>query len=299
MQEDELGAHFAFLDQPYAWGMLPIPTHVAVMEAFGEFEGNETLIEEMKIWLLKQKQTHGWNNSVATADAVYALLCTGADLLQNQGDVRITLADEVLETLSPAKTIVPDLGYVKQSYQGKEKAVDAREAVVEKRDAGIAWGAVYAQYLSPMTDVAQQGAELNVDRKFYVERTDANGRKSLVQVGDKATLKVGDMVVSRITISLDRSMDFVQLKDRLASCFEPLNALSGYRWNQGIGYYVESEDAATNFFFDALGKGVYVLESRYRIARAGSYQVGLASMQCAYAPEFSTHSSGLTIEVVE
>ena len=194
---------------------------------------------------------------------------------------------------------MPDLGYVKQSYQGKEKAVDAREAVVEKRDAGIAWGAVYAQYLSPMTDVAQQGAELNVDRKFYVERTDANGRKSLVQVGDKATLKVGDMVVSRITISLDRSMDFVQLKDRLASCFEPLNALSGYRWNQGIGYYVESEDAATNFFFDALGKGVYVLESRYRIARAGSYQVGLASMQCAYAPEFSTHSSGLTIEVVE
>ena len=299
VQEDELGAHFAFLDQPYAWGMLPIPTHVAVMEAFGEFEGNEALIEEMKIWLLKQKQTHGWNNSVATADAVYALLCTGADLLQNQGDVRITLADEVLETLSPAKTIVPDLGYVKQSYQGKEKAVDAREAVVEKRDAGIAWGAVYAQYLSPMTDVAQQGAELNVDRKFYVERTDANGRKSLVQVGDKATLKVGDMMVSRITISLDRSMDFVQLKDRLASCFESLNALSGYRWNQGIGYYVESEDAATNFFFDALGKGVYVLESRYRIARAGSYQVGLASMQCAYAPEFSTHSSGLTIEVVE
>ena len=299
VMEDELGAHFAFLDQPYAWGMLPVPTHVAVMEAFGEFEGNEALIEEMKIWLLKQKQTHGWNNSVATADAVYALLCTGADLLQNQGDVRITLADEVIETLSPSKTIVPDLGYVKQSYQGNEKAMDAREAVVEKRDAGIAWGAVYAQYLSPMTDVAQQGAELNVDRKFYVERTDANGRKSLVQVGDKAILKVGDMVVSRITISLDRSMDFMQLKDRLASCFEPLNALSGYRWNQGIGYYVESEDAATNFFFDALGKGVYVLESRYRIARAGSYQVGLASMQCAYAPEFTTHSSGMTIEVVE
>ena len=299
VMEDELGAHFAFLDQPYAWGMLPVPTHVAVMEAFGAFEGNEALIEEMKIWLLKQKQTHGWNNSVATADAVYALLCTGGDLLQNQGDVRITIANEVIETLSPSKTIVPDFGYVKQSFEGTEKVLDAQEAVVEKRDAGIAWGAVYAQYLSPMTDVAQQGAALNVDRKFYVERTDANGRKSLAQVGDKATLRVGDMVVSRITISLDRSMDFLQLKDRLASCFEPLNALSGYRWNQGIGYYVESEDAATNFFFDALGKGVYVLESRYRVARAGSYQVGLASMQCAYAPEFTTHSSGLTIEVVE
>lgn len=297
VMEDELGAHFAFLDQPYAWGMLPIPTHVAVMEAFGEFEGNETLIEEMKIWLLKQKQTHGWNNSVATTDAVYALLCTGTDLLQNQGDVRISIGDEVIETLAPAKTIVPDLGYVKQSFTDNKKVLDAREAVVEKRDAGIAWGAVYAQYLSPMTDVTQQGAELNVDRKFYVERTDANGRKSLVQIGDKAMLKVGDMVVSRVTISIDRSMDFVQLKDRLASCFEPLNALSGYRWNQGIGYYVESEDAATNFFFDALGKGVYVLESRYRISRAGTYQVGIASMQCAYAPEYVSHSSGMTIEV--
>ena len=297
VMEDELGAHFAFLDQPYAWGMLPIPTHVAVMEAFGEFEGNEALIEEMKIWLLKQKQTHMWSNNVATADAVYALLCTGTDLLQNQGDVRISIGDEVIETLTPAKTIVPDLGYVKQSFTDNKKVLDAREAVVEKRDAGIAWGAVYAQYLSPMIDVSQQGAELNVDRKFYVEHTDANGRKSLVEVGDKATLKVGDMIVSRITISLDRSMDFVQLKDRLASCFEPLNALSGYRWNQGIGYYVESEDTATNFFFDALGKGVYVLESRYRISRAGTYQVGIASMQCAYAPEYVTHSSGMTIEV--
>ena len=238
-----------------------------------------------------------WSNNVATADAVYALLCTGTDLLQNQGDVRISIGDEVIETLTPAKTIVPDLGYVKQSFTDNKKVLDAREAVVEKRDAGIAWGAVYAQYLSPMIDVSQQGAELNVDRKFYVEHTDANGRKSLVEVGDKATLKVGDMIVSRITISLDRSMDFVQLKDRLASCFEPLNALSGYRWNQGIGYYVESEDTATNFFFDALGKGVYVLESRYRISRAGTYQVGIASMQCAYAPEYVSHSSGMTIEV--
>ena len=297
VMEDELGAHFAFLDQPYAWGMLPIPTHVAVMEAFAEFEGNEALIDEMKIWLLKQKQTHAWSNNVATADAIYALLCTGSDLLQNQGDVRISIGNEVIETLAPAKTIVPDLGYVKQSFSDNKKVLDAREAVVEKRDAGIAWGAVYAQYLSPMTDVSQQGAELNVDRKFYVERTDTNGRKSLIQVGDKATLKVGDMIVSRITISLDRSMDFVQLKDRLASCFEPLNVLSGYRWNQGIGYYVENEDAATNFFFDALGKGVYVLESRYRISRAGTYQVGLASMQCAYAPEYVSHSSGMTIVV--
>lgn len=297
VMEDELGAHFAFLDQPYAWGMLPVPTHVAVMEAFGEFEGNDSLIEEMKIWLLKQKQTHAWNNSVATADAVYALLCTGTDLLQNQGDVRLTVGNEVVETLSPSKTIIPDLGYVKQTFSDNPKVLGAKDVKVEKRDAGIAWGAVYAQYLSPMTDVTQQGSQLNVDRKFYVERTDANGRSSLVQVNDKQRLKVGDMVVSRITISVDRSLDFVQLKDRLASCFEPLNTLSGYRWSQGIGYYVESEDAATNFFFDGLGKGVYVLESRYRIARAGTYQVGLAQMQCAYAPEFTSHSSGLSLVV--
>ena len=301
VQEDDLGAHFAFLDESYNWTMLAIPTHVAVMEAFQEFEGNESLIEEMKIWLLKQKQVQGWSNSVATANAVRALISTGTDLLQNLGEVRIAVADKVMTTSKTEETLIPGLSYIRQSYEGNSSVLAAREIKVEKNDAGVAWGAVYAQYLSPVTEVAQQGSgAMNVDRKFYVEHISADGRKSLIEIGkDEALLKVGDVLVSRMTVRTDRSMDFVELTDRMASCFEPLNLLSGYRWNQGAGYYMDNKDTATNFFFDSLSKGVYVMETRYRVTRAGKYQVGLATMQCAYAPEFSSHSSGLTIMVNE
>jgi len=295
VDEDEMGAHFAFLDKPYTWAMIPVPQHVATMEALQYVGGNDELIEEMKMWLLKQKQTRGWNSSVCTVDAIYALLCRGANLLENKGDVRITFADKVMETISPTKSDTPDLGYIKEVFDDKQ-TVEAPVIKVEKRDEGIAWGAAYAQYFTPMTDIQQQGKELNLERRFYVERIDAQGKKTLEQIGDKAQLKVGDVVVSRMTITLDRAMDFVQLKDRPAACFEPVAQLSGYRWN-GVGYYMEVEDAATNYFFDRLGKGMHVLEVRYRVQRTGTYQVGASTVQSAYAPEFASHSNGITIKI--
>ncbi len=297
VQTDEMGAHFAFYDSPYNWGMLPIPVHVEVMEALRLAGGNDALVEEMKLWLLKQKQTTSWNSPVATADAVYALLCQGNDLLQSRGDVRITLGNKVLETLSPAKTTVPGLGYIKETFTQGSPELKAKAITVEKRDAGIAWGAVYAQYLSPISDVKQQGGELDVEKQLYVERIAANGQKSLQPIADAAQLTVGDKIVSRIVIRLDRAMDFVQLKDQRGACFEPVGALSGYRWSNGFGYYTEVEDAATNFFFDHLGKGTYVLEHSYCIARGGTYETGIATIQCAYAPEYASHSTGGTVMV--
>lgn len=297
VQTDEMGAYFAFHANPYSWGMLPVPAHVEVMEALRMAGGNDALVEEMKLWLLKQKQATSWNSPVATADAVYALLCQGANLLESRGDVRITLGGEILETVSPAKTAVPGLGYVKETFTQGSPELKAKSVTVEKRDAGIAWGAVYAQYLSPISDVKQQGGELNVEKKLYVERVSADGSKSLQPVAEGARLSVGDKIVARLTIRLDRAMDFVQLKDQRGACFEPIGALSGYRWNNGFGYYAEVEDAAANFFFDHLGKGVYILEHSYRIARGGTYETGLATIQCAYAPEYASHSAGGTIVI--
>ncbi len=297
VQTDEMGAYFAFHANPYSWGMLPVPAHVEVMEALRMAGGNDALVEEMKLWLLKQKQATSWNSPVATADAVYALLCQGANLLESRGDVRITLGGEILETVSPAKTTVPGLGYVKEIFTQGSPELKAKSVTVEKRDAGIAWGAVYAQYLSPISDVKQQGGELNVEKKLYVERVSADGSKSLQLVAERARLSVGDKIVARLTIRLDRAMDFVQLKDQRGACFESIGTLSGYRWNNGFGYYAEVEDAATNFFFDHLGKGVYILEHSYRIARGGTYETGLATIQCAYAPEYASHSAGGTIVI--
>lgn len=292
VQTDERGAYFAFNEKPFLWGTQPVSVQVDAMEALRLAGGNDALVEEMKLWLLKQKQTISWNSSVATADAVYALLCQGADLLASRGDVRIVLGKTVIETLTPAQTTVPGLGYIKESFSQDSPELRAKSIIVEKRDAGIAWGAVYAQYLSPISDVKQQGAELAVEKTLYVERTADDGQKLLQKIDTDAKLAVGDKVVARLTIRLDRAMDFVQLKDQRGACFEPLTVLSGYRWDAGMGYYVEVKDAATNFFFDHLAKGVYVLEHSYHVTRGGTYETGLATIQCAYAPEFAGHSAG-------
>lgn len=290
---DEQGMFFAFNENPYTWGGMKMQAHVDVMEALELTGGNNDTVEEMKLWLLKQKQTQQWNSPVATADAVYALLMKGVNLLDNQGDVRIVIANEVLETVSPSKTTVPGLGYIKRSFTQKN-VVDARKIEVEKRNPGIAWGAVYAEYESPIKDVRQQGGELNVQKQLYVERM-VNNAPQLQPITEKTVLQVGDKVVSRLSIRADRPMDFVQLKDQRGACFEPIGSVSGYNWRNGIGYYVDIKDASTNFFFDHLGKGVYVLEHSYRISRAGTYETGLATMQCAYAPEYASHSASMTI----
>ena len=203
------------------------------------------------------------------------------------------IANEVLETVSPSKTTVPGLGYIKRSFTQKN-VVDARKIEVEKRNPGIAWGAVYAEYDSPISDVKQQGGALNVEKQLYVERIE-NNVAQLQPITSKTVLTVGDKVVSRLTISVDRTMDFVQLKDQRGACFEPVGSISGYRWNNGFGYYVDIKDASTNFFFDHLGKGVYVLEYGYRVSREGTYETGLVTIQCAYAPEYVSHSASMTI----
>lgn len=293
---DGQGMSFAFNENPFDWGGMKIQTHVDVMEALELIGGNEAIVEEMKLWLLAQKQTQQWKSPVASVDAIYALLMKGINLLDHQGDVRITIANEVLETISPSKTTVPGLGYMKRSFTQKN-VVDARTIKVQKRDQGIAWGAAYAEYESPIRDVKQQGGALNVEKRLYVERI-VNNVAQLQPVTEKTNLQVGDKVVSRLSIRVDRPMDFVQLKDQRGVCFEPVSNISGYRWKDGIGYYVDIKDASTNFFFDHLGKGAYVLEYSYYVSREGTYETGLATMQCAYAPEYASHSASATVVVV-
>lgn len=293
----ERGAYFAFYETPYLWGMLPVSIHVEAMEALRLTEGNTSLVEDMKLWLLKQKQTTNWNSPVADADAIYALLCQGSDLLAKPGDVRLKLGGKVIETASPEAKAISGLGYIKETFGSDSPVIHAKSISVTKRDEGIAWGAVYAQYLEDISKVKQHGSELNVEKKLYVQRTLADGKNELQPISSSTVLNIGDRVISRLTLRLDRAMDFIQLKDERGACFEPESSVSGYRWNAGMGYYVEVKDASTNFFFDRLGKGVWVLEYGYTVARSGRYESGLATMQCAYAPEYSTHSASMRIEV--
>lgn len=300
VQEKTMGTHFAFNDSYYSWGMMPVTTHVAAMEALSRFEGNASVIEEMKRWLLKQKQTTQWNTPVASADAIYALLCNGRNWLADRGDVTLTLGRERLRTTDTSARSLQGLGYIKETYEEGNAALNARTLEVEKHDEGMAWGAVYAQYLSPVADVRAQSTGLSIEKQCFVERKTAFGRSELHPLEKEGGLRVGDKLVIRLVLRLDRAMDYVQLKDSRAACLEPTATLSGYRWMGGFGYYAETKDASTRFFFDHLGKGTYVLEYSCRVSQVGTYQSGLATVQCAYAPEMAAHSSaGTPLQVKE
>ena len=279
---DEMGRYFDTPKARYSWFSYKIPTEVAAMEAIQRITKDTKAIDEMKRWLLKQKQTQTWETPIATADAVYALMATGAsDLLANTGGVEITLGKEVIRT--PADDAI---GYIKKTVSGD--VMNIKKVSVDKEGTGMGWGAVYAQYLESMDQIGEQGNGLSVSRQLY------KGDEAL---NESAPLKVGDRITVRLTVKADRDMDFVQIKDDRAACMEPLRAVSGFRWSNGLGYYQATKDASTQFFIDQMRKGTYVIEYQVYVNRTGEYQAGIATVQSAYAPEFGGHTGGYRVMV--
>lgn len=279
---DEMGRYFDTPKARYSWFSYKIPTEVAAMEAIQRITKDTKAIDEMKRWLLKQKQTQTWETPIATADAVYALMATGAsDLLANTGGVEITLGKEVIRT--PADNAI---GYIKKTVSGD--VMNIKKVSVDKEGTGMGWGAVYAQYLESMDQIGEQGNGLSVSRQLY------KGDEAL---NESAPLKVGDRITVRLTVKADRDMDFVQIKDDRAACMEPLQAVSGFRWGNGLGYYQATKDASTQFFIDQMRKGTYVIEYQVYVNRTGEYQAGIATVQSAYVPEFGGHTRGYRVMV--
>lgn len=293
-----MGMYYDAPGAPYSTNSYRIPTQVTIIEAMQLVGKDMKTVEQMKIWLLKQKQTQSWDSPVATVNAVYALLNRGTDLLTDDGKVKITLGKQVIETNSPGEASGAGFDYVKKTFTGNGIKPDMKSVTVQKQGEGIAWGAVYAQYLEEISKVAKQGGALSVDKKLYVENVTDN-RPLLTPLKEIKALSVGDKVVSRITIKTDRDMDFIQLKDERAACLEPVSQLSGYQWINNTGCYIAIKDASTEFFFDGLRKGTYVLEYSYYVTREGSYSGGIATLQSAYAPEFSAHTASEQVKVIK
>lgn len=293
---DEMGMHYSSSVNPYSWYGNRMNVQTAVLEALDIVSHDEASVEEMKIWILKQKQTQTWDSPLSTVNAVYALLKRGTDLLANKGNVELTFAQQVIRTNEEPKSDIPAIGYIKKSFDDAASTTKLDKITVVKKDAGVAWGAVYAQYQELTDKIQQQGKELNVTKQLYVERT-INGAKVLLPIATTSDIKVGEKIVSRLVMKVDRDMDFVQLKDQRAACCEPLEALSGYHYSSATSYYVSIKDASTNFFFDSLNKGTYVLEYTYVLTRSGNYSSGIATLQSAYAPEFASHSSSERVVV--
>ena len=276
----EMGRYFDTPKAGYAWNGYRIPTQVAAMEAIQCVEKDEEMLEEMKRWLLKQKQVQCWNTPLATADAVYALLADGM-VLTEAGQMQAVAGNVTLETPKDG------LGCISHTLSGAEAEVKTLTVSHTGKTAG--WGAVYAQYLEDMDRVkAFEGKGLQVSRE-YIYKGKTLSAKEKLQVGDKLTV--------RLTLRADRDMDFVCLKDERAACMEPVRQISGYEWSDGLGRYRVSGDAATTFFMDHLRKGTYVIEYEVHVDRSGVYQAGTSEIQSVYAPEFGSHTEGYTLYI--
>jgi uncharacterized protein YfaS (alpha-2-macroglobulin family) len=297
---DELGMYWKENIPGYYWYQAPIETHSLLLEVFNEVAKDKKSVDELRIWLLKQKQVQDWKTTKATAEACYALLLTGTDWTQTTADnIEIKLGDI---SFVPSKVqglkVEAGTGYFKTSWKENQVKPQMGNITVTKKDEGIGWGAVYWQYFENLDKITAHETPLKLNKKLFIEKTSATGNV-MVPLDKNHELKVGDKIIVRIELRVDRSMEYVHMKDMRASCFEPLNVISGYRYQGGLGYYESTGDAATNFFFDYLPKGTYVFEYPLRVFHTGDFSNGITTIQSMYAPEFTSHSEGIRVNVKE
>jgi hypothetical protein len=291
VSNEEMGMFWRETELSFWWYRAPIETQAMMIEAFDEVMNDAKAIEDCKVWLLKQKQTQDWKTTKATADAVYALLLRGDQLLRSDALVEVSLADTKIK---PEK-VEAGTGFYEQRLLRTEITPQLGRITVKKTDPGVAWGSVHWQYLEDMSKVtAHEGTPLKLTKTLYTRQYTKSGP---VLQPIKGTAAVGDEVVVRITLKTDRDMEYVHLKDYRGSGTEPVNVLSRYRYQDGLAYYETTRDTASHFFIDYLPKGTYVFEYAVRVVHKGQYQTGVADIQCMYAPEFNSHSESIPLEV--
>lgn len=293
--EDEETGMFWRGDRGFLWYEAPIETQALMIEVFDEVAADLAAVEEMKVWLLKQKQTQDWKTSRATADAVYALLMKGSPLLANTEPVEIAVGGKEI-TRDEMGQVEAGTGYFQTSWDGPEIEPDMASVLVTNPGDGIAWGAMYRQYFEDLDKITQHETGLSVQKQLFVKRNTRDGQK-IAPVNEGEQLAIGDQLMVRIEIRVDRNMEFVHLRDLRAAAFEPANVLSGYRYQSGLGYYQTTKDASTDFFFDFLPRGTWVFEYPLIVSQTGNFSNGITTIQCMYAPEFVSHSGGVRVVV--
>ena len=282
----------------WRWWTAPIEMQALMIEVFAEVANDTKTVDALKTWLLKNKQTNNWKTTRATAEACYALLLRGSQWTSQVPEVKIQLGNMVItdnimkaeagtgyfRTTLPAAAIKPAMGNIEVSVKNAATA------------SGPSWGAVYWQYFENLDQVKTAVTPLQLNKKLFVEKNTDRG-PVLAPVNEGDALRVGDKIKVRIELRVDRDMEYVHMKDLRAAALEPVNVLSGYRWQGGLGYYEATEDVSTQFFFDYLRKGTYVFEYSLFATMAGNFSNGITSIQSFYAPEFAAHSEGIRVHV--
>ena len=297
IHNDEMGMYWKDMNEGYYWYQAPIETQALMIEAFDEILNDTKTIDELKVWLLKHKQTHNWKTTKATVEASYALLLRGTNTLSDDNLVEITIGNTKIE---PTKLndfkIEAGTGYFKTSWYGSDVKPEMGKITVKKETSGDAWGALYWQYFEQLDKIKTHETPLKIEKKLFIERNTPTG-PVIEPISESNKLKVGEKIIVHIELRVDRAMEYVHLKDMRASALEPINVLSQYKYQSGLGYYECTKDASTNFFFSFLPKGTFIFEYPLRVTQNGEFSNGITTIQCMYAPEFSSHSEGIRISV--
>lgn len=274
---EEMGRYYDTRKALYSWRNYKIPTQVSVIEAMQMLKPNDKqTIEELQRWLLMSKRTQVWDTPVNTVDAVYAFMKGNESNWSRKAENAVLKLDGKLLPMPQDSTT---LGYVKTERPGK-----ASELSIDKKSDYTSWGAVYAEFKQPISEIGSMESGIKVRRVIVPAESESKGN---AQVGEKVKVT--------LLITADRDYDFVQITDKRAACLEPVNQLSGYQW--GIGCYVSPRDHATNFYFDRLSKGKHIVEMEYYVDRKGDYQSGTCIAECTYSPEFGGRTETYELKV--
>ncbi|MBA2249825.1 MAG: alpha-2-macroglobulin [Chitinophagaceae bacterium] len=310
INNDELGMYWKEWNVGgYWWYQAPVESQAMMIEAFDEVDKDQKAVDDLKTWLLKNKQTNNWHTTKATAEACYALLLQGSDtkakgLLDEEKNVTIKLGNTVINSNDEKQEA--GTGYFKTRIDGdKVKPEMGNISVTMRSDSkvpqpggAVGWGAVYWQYFENLDKITFSETPLKLSKKLFIEKNTDRG-PVLTPVNGGTGLKVGDKIKVRIELRVDRDMEYVHMKDMRAACMEPTNVISEYKYQGGLGYYETTKDASTNFFFSYLNKGTYVFEYPMFVTHSGNFSNGITTIQCMYAPEFTAHSEGVRVTVAE
>lgn len=276
---EEMGRYYDTRKALYSWRNYKIPTQVSVIEALQMLKPNDKqTIEELQRWLLMSKRTQVWDTPVNTVDAVYAFMKGNESNWSRKAENAVLKLDGKLLPMPQDSTT---LGYVKTEKTGR-----ASKLSIDKKSDYTSWGAVYAEFKQPISEIGSMVSGIKVRRVIVPAESEGKG---------KAQAKVGEKVKVTLLITADRDYDFVQITDKRAACLEPVNQKSGYQW--GIGCYVSPRDHATNFYFDRLSKGMHIVEMEYYVDRKGDYQSGTCTAECTYSPEFGGRTEAYELKV--
>ncbi|MDO5615613.1 MAG: hypothetical protein Q4G16_05445, partial [Cruoricaptor ignavus] len=278
------------------WGWYSAKTinHAGALEAFQKLTPtDESFIEEMKIWLVTQKEVNSWANSRATAEVIFTIL--------NSGKSWTTHDSDKAEIIWGGKTLAPQTqatGYLKQTIANEKIDKNLATVTVKKDSPGIVQGGLFWQYYEDLDKIKSSESYISITKELYKKVKTENG-EILQKISEKSPLKVGDKVTVRMILNTDRAMEFIHLKDMRAAGFEPLDVLSGYQWKNNLGYYQSTKDASTNFYIQYMPKGKYIFEYDYICNASGTFSGGITTLQNYYAPQMNAHTKGINVKISE